>query len=258
MKQFYFFALIASLLITAVGCTKEVVGESNKEDNAESLITENFGGTYSYGVSASGDWSMSSNESWCTVVPTSGTGSSNVTISMEPNNTGRDRSVTIIVVNGSQTQTITLTQQGTAQEQSVLYLSPTSFSLDANAADGSFAIMTDKDWAVTSNQEWCTVSPKSGKEDGKINFSIGKSTESASRTAAITVRAGSMLKTVMVTQSSGFNVSTKSLTFDATAKSSTISISSVSNWTIESDQSWCTVSPTWHDAKNLCYTDDYV
>jgi hypothetical protein len=244
MKRFYFFVLTASLLITATGCTViEENDKDNEDNNTESLITENIGGAYSYAVSASGDWKMTPDQSWCTVTPTSGTGSSNVTISMEPNDTGNDRNVTITVVNGSQTQTITLTQQGTAQEQSVLYLSPANFSLDANAASKSFAVMTDKEWAVTSNQEWCTVSPKSGKADGKISFSVETSTESTPRTAAVTVRAGAMLKTVTVTQSSGFNVSTENLTFSATAGNATVSILSVSKWTVESDRSWCTVSP---------------
>jgi len=51
----------------------------------------------------------------------------------------------------------------------------------------SYVVGGNTDWAVTSNQAWCVVTPASGFEEGTITATISANTSGVSRTAILTI-----------------------------------------------------------------------
>jgi len=107
-------------------------------------------------ISANAPWSASSNVSWITLTPSSGTGSDSITITAQANTTGitRTGSVTIsssasFTLKGAVQQTITVTQEGTTasplqkNDDITLYPNPanSSFTID-NSIEANVEVYT--------------------------------------------------------------------------------------------------------------------
>ena len=87
-------------------------------------------------------------------------------------------------------------------EEPVLVVSQTNLTLDASGGDQSFSLFTNKNWTVTSDQTWLTVSPESGSASGSDQNVTVSATEntSADRTAKLTVTCGDLTETIDVIQ----------------------------------------------------------
>jgi hypothetical protein len=128
-----------------------------------------------------------------------------------------------------------------------LSVSPTSLSLTADAnSTGTFDVNTDVSWTVSSNQTWLTVDPTSGSNNGTVTVTAQANISLSPRIATVTVSGtGALSQTVTVTQAPILSVSPTSLIIAAEANSTrTLNISSSTSWTVSSDQTWLTVSPT--------------
>ena len=124
---------------------------------------------------------------------------------------------------------------------------PTSLSLAAEAnSAGAFDVNSDTSWAVSSNQTWLTVDPTSGSNNGTVAVIAQANISISPRTATVTVSGtNAASKTVTVTQAPILSVSPTWIIVAAEADStSTFNISSSTSWTVSSDQTWLTVSPT--------------
>ena len=80
-------------------------------------------------------------------------------------------------------------------------------SLDVNtlefaAGNGSkiFRISSNTLWAVSSDKNWCSVSPTSGSGDGSVTISVEENTSTSERTATITAESATIKRTIAVTQ----------------------------------------------------------
>ena len=128
-----------------------------------------------------------------------------------------------------------------------LTVSTSTLSVGAEAnSTSTFNITSNVGWNVSSDQTWLTVSPASGMNNGTITVTTQENTTINPRTATITISSEVLEPgTVLVTQAAGeavLNVSLSTLTMDAVESSQSFTITSNTNWTISSDQSWLTVS----------------
>lgn len=157
-------------------------------------------------VSSNTSWTVRSDDSWLQCSPTGGTGGGVVTIRASVN-TGEARytKLTFTDKTGRATASVNVTQEAGSNPQpptpeKTLEISKNSVSFMATGRNDSFTIQSNTSWTVSSDKDWCTVSPTSGSNDGTVTVSAKDNTETSSRTATITVKAGDITKTITVTQ----------------------------------------------------------
>lgn len=166
-------------------------------------------GNTAFVITSNSAWTASSNQSWCTVTPPSGSGNSTLTATYTENTSTSQRVATLTVtVTGLSPVNVTVTQSGAA-----LYLSVLPPNQNVTFADGStmFNVSTNGDWTAISDVSWCTVNP-SGSGNGTITASYTENPSSSDRVATITVSAqGTLTETVTVTQEgSGLGIDNRS------------------------------------------------
>lgn len=73
------------------------------------------------------------------------------------------------------------------------------------AASGRLTVTVDTNiaWTAVSSASWLTISPSGGASTGTINATYAVNTSTNSRTGTITVRAGNLIDTCIVTQAGG-------------------------------------------------------
>ncbi len=214
--------------------------------------------TITINVTSNDSWTVkSSDTSWCTVSPASGSNNGSFTITTSKNQTEASRTATI-TVQGTKSgikATVTVTQDGSDEtEDYSLNLSKTAVTSSCNSENITINVTSNDSWTVkSSDTSWCTVSPASGSNNGSFTITTSKNQTSASRTATITVLGtkSDIKATVTVTQDGSdetedysLNLSKNSVTSSCNSENITINVTSNDSWTVKSsDTSWCTVSP---------------
>lgn len=236
--------LIQKITITQAG-TNRIFAVSK-----DSFIFGPEAGHGEFSITSDTNWTITSNQSWCSIATTSGSNNKTISFTITPNTSTLGRTAIINVKTNSSSIQITVTQEGQKEIVPNLSVSPESLSVTASDQTSSFNISCNTNWTVSSNQTWCTPSETSGNGSKTITCSIAANTQSQTRTAIITVSAGNFSKTVTVTQEGkaeiipNLSVSPESLSVTADDQTSSFSISSNTDWTISSNQAWCTPSET--------------
>jgi hypothetical protein len=201
-------------------------------------------GTTSFTVVSNSYWTVTSDQTWCTVTP-SGTGNGSLTATYSQNPTTVSRVATLtVVVAGLSPISVTVTQAGSAPS---LAVTPNNQNVPATAGTTTFTVTSTVNWTSTSDQTWCTLTP-SGTGNGTISANYLENTSLAARIATITVSAsGLSSQTVTITQAGAgptlsLNPSNQNVT--APAGTTSFTVTSNSSWTASSGASWCTVTPT--------------
>jgi hypothetical protein len=157
--------------------------------------------TGTFNITSNVSWTVSSNQTWLTVSPASGSNNATVTVTAQQN-TGSARSATVTVsATGVTSQTVTVAQA--AATTTTLSVSPTSLSVAAAVnSTGTFSVTSNTSWTVTSNQTWLAVSPTSGSNNATVTVTAQQNTSTSTRSATVTVSGtGVTSQTVTVTQS---------------------------------------------------------
>ena len=139
-------------------------------------------------------------------------------------------------------------ETGQFRTQVSLTLNVSAITIEApyQAANYRFNITSDAAWSIASSQDWCTVQPASGNGDREITVSVTENATGTPRTATLTVTAGNRSRQVKVEQdkeNTTLGVSVSTINAPYTAGNHSFHITSNTEWTIESNQNWCTVQP---------------
>jgi mannan endo-1,4-beta-mannosidase len=198
-------------------------------------------------VTANVSWTVTDNQTWLTVAPTSGSSNGSFTVSATANTGTAARTGTVPVTGGSLTRTIAVTQAAATANN--LTLSTASLSLASAASSSAVNVTANVGWTVTDDQTWLSASPAAGSNNGSFTVSATANTGSTPRTGTVTVTGGGLTRTVAVSQAgqsttSNLTVSTASLSLAAAASSSAVNVTSNVSWTVADDQTWLTASPT--------------
>ena len=70
----------------------------------------------------------------------------------------------------------------------------------STADNAKLSINCNDSWTVSLNQSWCTVSPVSGTGNGKLTITVTENASNNSRNATLTVKSGTLTKTILLTQ----------------------------------------------------------
>jgi mannan endo-1,4-beta-mannosidase len=199
-------------------------------------------------VTANVAWTVTDNQGWISVTPTSGTNNGSFSVSVTANTGTTSRSGTVTVTGtGVPARTITVNQ---ASQPNDLFLTttPASLSFSSGASSMNASVMSNVSWSVTDNQTWITVTPASGSNSGTLAVSVTANTGTASRSGTITVTGtGVPQRQISVTQAAPGNTLTMSASsWSPAAAASTFAVTVTSNgsWSVVDDQSWLSASPT--------------
>ena len=201
-------------------------------------------GSTTFTVNSNSNWTVTSDQTWCTVTP-SGTGNGTITANYTANGltTQRVANITVFVV-GLVPVIVTVTQAGIVATLSV---TPSNQNVGPTIGSTNFTVNSNSSWTVTSNQTWCTVTP-SGSGNGTIVANFTDNLTTSTRVANVTTTVASISPvTTTVTQAGAaptLSVTPSNQNVAAPAGSTAFTVNSNSNWTVVSDQGWCTVTPS--------------
>jgi uncharacterized protein (TIGR02145 family) len=226
-------------------------------DPETDIELDHNGGTRSIAVTSNTTWAVNPTGLWCNVSTEGGSGSGNVTVTVDPHTGSSDRTATVQFSCEGISKEVTVRQQGF---NPTLTLSKTSIP-DISAAgdrDQSIGVTSNTSWNASVTYapgavatDWCTVSPTSGSQNRTVSVDIKANPTTAQRAATITFTGSGLTKEVSVTQDGAApTLTTKpsSISTTSAAGSETITVESNTAWTVASNATdWCTVDPTSGD-----------
>ena len=156
-------------------------------------------GSTTFGITSNAYWTVTSNQTWCTVTP-SGTGNGNISAGFTENTSVTPRVASITVtVNGLTPIVVTVSQAGANPTLSV---TPANQDVSENAGSVDFSVSSNTTWTAISDQTWCTVTP-SGSGNGSITASFSLNLTSVARTASISVSASEASPVIVTINQAG-------------------------------------------------------
>ena len=206
------------------------------------------GGKQSFSITSNRDWNISveGGDGWLEVIPLSGDGSKEITVSATTNTNIDPREATITVSGYWISQTIKIYQAGNGY----LTVIPASLIFSEIAGAQTFNVTSNVDWniSVEGGSGWLTVTPQRGRGGQEITVTAWANTGSNPRTATITISGGGIIQTVNVTQNGcGYiNVNTSTLRYNVTAGSQMFTVTSNVDWNVSviGGGGWLTVTPS--------------
>lgn len=169
----------------------------------EAGTRSNAGQTFSITTNTFGPWTVTDNQSWISLSPTSGTGIQNIDVTL-PANSGAQRvgTITITQTLSGETTTSTVTQQAGVTE--TLTINPTSKNVVSGGETFQIVISTsgNPSWTVTDSASWISVTPTSGTGNGTLNVTVQNNTGNQ-RFGSVTVNWSGTNRTCAITQFSG-------------------------------------------------------
>jgi hypothetical protein len=147
-------------------------------------------------VTANSAWTATTNEPWISLSSLSGTGNATLNITALVNNTTSVRTGTVMITSGSLVKTVAITQ---AAAEAVLTTDVATLAFDAAAAGKLVEITSNTGWTVENATDWITVSTAEGTGNATLNVVV-TANEGGPRSADILVKAGSITRTVTVSQ----------------------------------------------------------
>lgn len=155
------------------------------------------------------DWNVVvASADWCVATPASGkAGENTFSISVSENVNTIERKALVTLVVGTVEKTVSVSQEGAPIELSLSEESDTLFAEGFFcSADGGSSIVTftvNCEWEVTveGGDGWCSVDPRKGdKGNTMFTLVVGENTDETLRTATVTLKAGSISRSLVVTQ----------------------------------------------------------
>jgi YD repeat-containing protein len=146
-------------------------------------------------------WTATSNQTWLTVAPGSGTTNATLTVTATTANpTVNTRSGTVTITGSGLTSTVTITQDG-MPPPGTLTVTPTNSTVPSTSAAGlSFSVTSTNAWTAISSQPWLTLSNSNGPGNGTLTFSITANTTAAVRSATVNLTSGTLTATYTLNQ----------------------------------------------------------
>lgn len=257
-------ARTANITVTAPGATTVIVTVSQAGVAPTLSVTPSNqnvtapAGSTSFTVTSNSNWSVVSDQTWCTVTA-SGSNNGTITANYTENLTLSPRVANITVtVTGLTPVVVTVTQAGAAP---TLAVTPPSQSVASLAGSTSFTVTSNTSWAASSDQTWCTVTT-SGTGNGTITANFTDNGTINPRTANITVTATGVTPVVVTVVQAAAGpalvVTPSNQNVPSISGSTSFSVSSNISWTAVSNSTWCvvTASGTGNGTITANYTEN--
>ena len=202
----------------------------------------NKGGKSSVKVTSNASWKAESDAFWCSVSPTEGKGDKSLTIEVEANSSTEQRTAVITVSCGSQVvRKIEVAQAGA----DLFKITPSRVTVSGDGGSFEITVSATQDYEVVSMPEWISQSGIAGKVhtfDVDANPSL---TERSGKIVFTDARGVSLSCSVKQEGKQAFvRFAVDQIACEQDGGVTSVELSSNVKWTVESDASWCSVSPT--------------
>lgn len=170
--------------------------------NTNSIQVPNAKSTESIVISASGNWSVSVDQSWIKLSKLSGTGNGDFAIEIDLNPTTSSRSANITIqANDVPAPQIVAVNQTVGDPILKVSRIQATFAAPEAGVD-TLRIISNTSWTVSDNQAWLTVTPSSGNGNATIvlNAEINAGLSKREATLTITASGSNLTKTVSIFQ----------------------------------------------------------
>ena len=202
-------------------------------------------GEVTFTIEASADWSISKTGlDWLVIAPMRGLGkdgAQTVTLSARENDLDQERTGKFTVTSGITTKSFNVTQKAVVV---ALSATPASLEFVVGGESKTVSIASNIAWTASSSATWATLSAASGKGDATLTVTVAANT-GAARTASVTITAGSVEKTVAISQAAftpTLSVAPASLDFASAGEGKSVAITSNTTWAASASESWVTLS----------------
>ena len=259
MKKILIILTILAADILIISCQKELPAGlkyvASKGGNSEAIVSPEISldledleftaesGSKVFNIKSNISWTVSSDKAWCNVSPSSGNDNGSVTVMVSENPTTSSRTATITVRSVINILTVKVVQNGA---DATISLDISAMEFTSSSGEKSLSITSNTSWTLSSDQEWCSVSPSLGSNSSSVSIKVSENTSTSERSATVTVTTDVGIRTVKVTQAGAtavLAIGVTNLDFISDSGSNTFNITSNTSWKVASDQSWCTVSP---------------
>lgn len=194
-------AAFVAALILMISCGNDKDDVSLEVDYPAEDVSV-YGGDVDVMIKCSADWAIVKQESdtWLTVKPLSGSGDGLVTVTVTENDSSIKRKATLTVKAGNTSKTVVITQA--TVELAILDVENTPGQFEADGGSSTFNIVSNTDWAITKDgtAKWVTLSEEEGNGNKEIEIAISPNDASRDRKAVLTVKAGTIIRKVEITQ----------------------------------------------------------
>ncbi|MBO4800331.1 MAG: BACON domain-containing protein [Bacteroidaceae bacterium] len=212
--------------------------------NERSLDFDNAGGSYQLSITSEVAWKAETSASWLHLSPDNGeAGQTTMTVEALPNSSLNDRSGFVFLKIGEQEAlSITVNQKGIS-----LTISPETLSFKADESSQTIQVQSNTTWSVLSKPDWLTIFETNGSGTCQLMLTCSDNWGTTARNGILKIgREGTeLVKQVTVTQEGrNFSELISSLTFDATASSQTVTITTDGQWKATVSENWITTSPS--------------
>ena len=205
-----------------------------------SISASDAGGNESFNIISDCSWSTSESSAILNnLSPTSGSGNSTVSFTVDENMNTSSRSGSISIAGDGVTKIVAVTQEA-ADPIPTLSVSPSSLSFSNLGGASSFSITSNDSWSISNPASWLSRTPTSGTNNATISVTASQNNSTSSRSATFTISSGSGLsETVTVSQpGETLTVSPSSFTVGGGSSTTTISVSSNTSWVVSESESW--------------------
>ena len=120
----------------------------------------------------------------------------------------------------------------------------------AKGGEQTVTVTATAAWTISKSagSEWLTIKPESGNAGtSQVTLTVAENTTTGLRTSMISVKSGELSKSIEVSQSAAnpeISLDISSMEFASGSGSKSMKITSNTSWTVSSNQTWCSVSPT--------------
>ena len=215
MKAFYYFSLLAVLLITVCSCKDDnenptpeqpTFSITMEEENTHPTLSQE-GETVTIPFTATGDWTASlmndRAEGWITISPTFGkAGDALLSISAIANDTYDERNATIVLKCGDDTENIVVTQK----QKDAILLSSSKYEVEAKGGEISVEVQANISYEVEVKSDWIKqvdASNTRALSASTLNFTIDTNDTGEKREGEIIIKSGNLSETITVYQGYG-------------------------------------------------------
>jgi PKD repeat protein len=195
---------IANITVTVGGLTPIVVTVTQAGAMPTLIVTppdqpvSEPAGNTSFDVASNADWSVTSDQTWCTVT-SSGTGNGQIMADYLINTTILPRIANVTVtVAGLNPVTVTVTQAASAP---MLAVTPPDQAVSSDAGTVNYVVTSNVGWTASSDSAWCIIT-QSGNGNGTLVADYSENPYNSPRFATISVTGTGLLpQTVTLSQS---------------------------------------------------------
>lgn len=212
------------------------------------ITCDRLGGMFDVAVFSNIAWTVSTLPDGITASMSSGSGNANLTLTISPLQEDISaREVDVIFAGANLLIPLKIKQSATSGYDVVI--DPTMLSFDYEGGTKTINVSCEGSWTVETSEEWISASPAMGNGNGQVEVTVTESNVLELRFATVNFVSSVGSTTVAhVKQNAApdphyLTVDPMEFTFDKEGGSRTISIGCDTEWQIDVESDWATVSP---------------